>query len=235
MKRRTARFYFSFRSPFAWIGSRLLEERFPDAYEQIQYVPYWDPDAHSLALLHALGGEYLYTPMSKAKHLYILLDIKRLATHYGYSLTWPVEVDPWWDLPHLAYLMARQVGKGAEFIRAAYRARWERGENIFTIEAIRQLALEVGADADALVTASENEAIRTEGAAALYLAYQDDVFGVPYFKYGNERYWGVDRFGAFAASFAAHGEANYPDLAGVPAPVIANVGIYGGDSAGGCG
>jgi 2-hydroxychromene-2-carboxylate isomerase len=229
MKRRAARVYFSFRSPYSWMGVRLLEERFPTAPQQIEYIPFWDPDAHMLALLHALGGEYLYTPMSKAKHLYILLDIKRSAAQFGYCLTWPVDVNAWWDLPHLAYLVARRVGKGQEFFWAAHRARWERGENIFTVEAIRRLADEVGANAEELARAPENEEIRAEGALALYRAYQDDVFGVPYFKVGNERFWGIDRFEEFAASFATNAEIDVPPV------VTLNVDAFSEDHTGGCG
>jgi len=203
MKRLLARFYFAFRSPYSWIGARLLEARFPDAYIQMEYIPFWDPDDHSLALLHNLGGEYLYTPMSKAKHLYILLDIKRLTTRLGYVMKWPIDANPWWDLPNLAYLRAGHLGKGHAFLRAAYRARWERGENIFTEEAICRLAAEVALDADLLLAAVDDEEVRAEAAAMLYRAYQDDVFGVPYYKVGHQRFWGIDRFEAFASCFDA--------------------------------
>ncbi len=202
MKRYVAQFYFAFRSPYSWIASRLLEERFPNALDRLDYVPFFGPDAHSLELLHNLGGEFLYTPMSKAKHLYILQDIKRLTAKLGYQMAWPIDQDPWWDLPHLAYVMARRLGKGQEFLQAAYRARWERGEDICTAPVIRTLAAEVKIDPEVLVTAPDNPEIRAEGAKALYRAYENDVFGIPFFIFKHEKFWGVDRVEDFAARFA---------------------------------
>ena len=44
--------------------------------------------------------------MSRAKHRYLLLDIKRLADREGLPFAWPIDIDCWWELPHLAWLHA---------------------------------------------------------------------------------------------------------------------------------
>ncbi len=221
------RFYFAFRSPYAWMTARLLEARFPAAHEQLEYVPFWEPDARTLELLRARDGDVIYTAMSKAKHLYILQDVKRLAAKLGYAMRWPVDINPWWDLPHLAYLRARRLGKGPAFFWATYRARWERGEEIYKQETVERIALEVGLRPPAVLAAPEDPEIRAEGAEALLHAHQDGVFGVPFFSMGFEKFWGLDRFEDFAARFAP--------LYGVPAPVLSAVGAYDMDCAGGCG
>lgn len=203
MKRRTPRFYFAFRSPYSWIASRLLKERYAIAFDRIEYIPYWEPDARTDELLRARGGKHLYHPMSKAKHLYILQDVKRLTTKLGYRLAWPIDQEPWWELPHLAYLAARRAGKGQAFIEAIYAARWERGENICAAEVVRCVAGEVGLDAEALLAAPDDESIRVEGVDALHTAYQNDVFGVPFFTLGYEKFWGVDRVEDFVAALEA--------------------------------
>jgi 2-hydroxychromene-2-carboxylate isomerase len=185
------------------MGARQLETRFPAAPDVVDYIPFWEPDAQTLELLHARGGEFLYTPMSRQKHLYILQDIKRLATKHGYRLAWPVDVKPWWDLPHLAYLQARRLGRGHAFFWAAYRARWERGEDICSDEVIRRLAAEVGLDAGILATAPADAEVRALGAEALLRCYRDGVFGIPFFCLGREKFWGVDRFEDFAAGLSA--------------------------------
>jgi 2-hydroxychromene-2-carboxylate isomerase len=203
MKRRVPRFFFSFRSPYSWLAARQIEERWPSIVPQLEYIPFWEPDAYSLELLSARGGEFFYTPMSHQKHLYILQDIKRLVNKFGYQNAWPVDHNPWWELPHLAYLVARRMDKGHEFLWAVYRARWERGENICSADVIQRLGQEVGLDSEALVSAPDNPEIRAEGIDALYRIYQDSVFGVPFFSYGFEKFWGLDRLEDFVARLQA--------------------------------
>src|SRR5207248_235568 len=79
---RPPRFYFSFRSPYSWLAARVIGGPGTDRHG-ISYIPFWEPDEITLRDLRALGGEFLYTPMTKAKHLYILEDIRRLATSAG--------------------------------------------------------------------------------------------------------------------------------------------------------
>lgn len=192
------RFYFSFRSPYSWIGARILAER--SLGQTVEYIPYWPADVHTQQLLHERGGKLLYTDMSKEKHYYILQDIKRLTRKLNYQMAWPIDRSPWWDLPHLAYLHAYRVGKGQEFFWAVHRARWERAEDICNIAVIRRLADETGIDADELSAAPDDPNIRAQGADALYRAYKDGVFGVPFFIHHFEKFWGIDRIEDFVTS-----------------------------------
>lgn len=199
-KRKTPYFFFALRSPYSWIAFRLLQERHPALEERLHYVPFWEPDEQTSNLLHELGGDSPYAPMSKAKHLYILQDIKRLTTKLGYQMAWPVDREPWWDLPHLAYLAAQRLGKGKAFIGAAYRARWQENRDICHPDVIQSLATEIGVEPTVLVAAPESAEIRAQGAQALFLAYRKGVFGVPFFAYGYEKFWGVDRLEDFVES-----------------------------------
>lgn len=239
MKRRTARLYFSLRSPFSWMAVRRLEERLPDADRHIEYVPFSEPDEISTAALEARGGKVLYTAMSKAKHLYILNDTKRLAAKFGYAMKWPVDEGRlWWDLPHLAWIAAKEMGVHREFYAAVMAARWERGENICDREALRSICAAAGLDADALVAAPEDQRIRDLNTEALMRIYNDDVFGVPYFTYGRERFWGLDRLDDFLAAMAAAPPVDGDPWAlgeSVPERVLERVGAADHDTAGGCG
>ncbi|RAM48965.1 MAG: hypothetical protein C6Y22_24930 [Hapalosiphonaceae cyanobacterium JJU2] len=197
MKLAHPRFYFSFRSPYSWIGARLLEEEYNPKRSGIEYIPFWEPDKLSLELLTTKGGKFLYTPMSREKHFYILQDIKRITSKLGYSMSWPIDSQPWWEMPHLAYLAARRQGKQHEFFWAVYQARWERGENICSVETIRNVAVEVGLPPDQIAAAPYDASIREEGAEMLYKVYRDGVFGVPFFIVGHEKFWGIDRLDDF--------------------------------------
>ncbi|MBU3862707.1 DsbA family protein [Streptomyces sp. 4503] len=243
MKRRP-RLYFNLRSPFSWMGLKRLEERFPQAPEVIEYYPYWDPDEKTRAALEERDSGFHYTQMSKAKHLYILQDTKRLSTRYGYTMSWPVDVDPWWELPHLAWLKARHLGRERDFYAAVSAARWERGENICDTEVLHRVAEAAGFDGDEMVAAAHDPALRAEGVDALAAAYDDDVFGIPYFKVGRHRFWGLDRVDGFLDELIPALRKAGVDVAEpvpeaiddpLPAALLERVGAYDSDSAGGCG
>ena len=191
------RVHFSFRSPFSWMAISLLQQRFPSVYEQLELIPFWDPDERSLAGLHEAGAEFHYTQMSKAKHLYILHDTRRQAARLGLRMVWPIDDEPWWELPHLGYLLARQLGRGHEFYNAVTAARWERGEDVCEPAVISKVAEVAGLDPALIVGAPDSAEIRAAGVECLVRAYHDDIFGIPYFRVGRHRFWGLDRVGDF--------------------------------------
>ncbi|HEU4425175.1 MAG TPA: DsbA family protein [Pilimelia sp.] len=208
--RKRPRLYFSFRSPYSWLTVRRLRTVVPAAFEALEWCPYWDPDERTSRALDQRGGEFHYIQMSRAKHLYMLLDTKRLAQQEGLSMAWPVDIDSWWELPHLAWLVARRHGLAAEFYDAVTEARWGRGDDICQPDVVAAAAARAGLDPRLAVGAPDDPDIREEAAGCLYQAYLDDVFGIPYLKWGRHRFWGFDRLDAFLAVWQ-------PALEGAPA------------------
>lgn len=234
-KPKPPRLYFSLRSPFSWMAIRQLQERAPEVLETLEHVPFFSPDKITAAGLEERGGTFHYGEMSKAKHLYILYDTKRLAAKYGYQMRWPIDTgQEWWDLPHLAWLKARELGVHREYYAAVTAARWERGEDICLTEPLRKICDDAGLDGAALVAAADEDHYREQGVNALMQAYQDDIFGIPYFKLGRLRFWGLDRVEDFLAAHADATAAAQPP-ADIPAPVLERVGSVDHDTAGGCG
>lgn len=198
MKPTRPRFYFSFRSPYSWVGARKIEAQFPHHRLSLEYLPYWEPEPETLAELTARGGEFLYRPMSRARQLYILQDVKRIWSKLGYRAVWPVDGDnTCWERPHMAYLHARRCGRGREFFWAAWRARWEEGRDVTDASTIGAIGAGLGLDPAPLVDARRDPAIRQEGVDVLWRAYRDAVFGVPFFVLGREKFWGQDRVDEF--------------------------------------
>lgn len=233
------RLYFSFRSPYSWLTVRRLRETVSDALTSFELLPYWDPDARTSRELAEVGGEFHYVQMSRAKHLYILMDTKRMAEAEGVTMAWPVDVDPFWELPHLGWLRARASGHGWRFYDEVIEARWHRGANICDEAVLAGCARRAGLDADLVTTAHLDDTVRKAGVECLYQAYLDDVFAVPYIKWGKHRFWGRDRVDAFLRVWHADGR---PPAAGAPAaeqPVAeAPAGLdkaYDTDLTGGCG
>jgi 2-hydroxychromene-2-carboxylate isomerase len=226
MKRRP-RLYFCFRSPYTWLAVRALATAVPDMYDRIDFVPYWEPDPKTYQGLKDRGADFLYAPMTKAKHLYILYDTKRIAQRLGATMRWPVDVDPSWDVPHFAWCRANRSGLGPAFLAEVMAARWERGEDVCDRTVIRDLARRVGAD-PALADAVDDPDVRDEAVGHLAAAYEDDVFGIPYFFVGRQRFWGFDRLPDFLAALS--GGEPPPDL-----NLAADLRAYDTDVAGGCG
>ncbi|AVT36087.1 2-hydroxychromene-2-carboxylate isomerase [Plantactinospora sp. BB1] len=201
--RRTPRFYFSLRSPYSWLAYRDLHQRYPELVSELDWVPFWEPDEQSSRLLAEAGGEFVYTAMSRAKHLYVLQDVRRLTAERGLTFSWPVDREPVWEIPHLGYLVAARHGAGPAYLERAYRARWEEGRNICDRSTVAEIAAELGLDPAEVSGAADDPEVRRQGVGALLDIYRDGVFGVPFFVHGFDRFWGVDRLAAFAASVAA--------------------------------
>nr|WP_205807988.1 DsbA family protein [Micromonospora sp. HNM0581] len=225
--------YFSFRSPYSWLAIHRLRREVPDFFDRVDFFPYWDPDAQTTAALAERGAELHYAQMSRAKHFYILQDTKRLAGQAGMAMAWPIDVDPWWELPHLAWLSARRAGRAVPFYDALVAARWERGEDICTPDVITKAATTADFDPALAQAAPDDAEIRAEGTDCLAAAYDDDVFGIPYLRWGRHRFWGLDRVDHFLAAWQP--DADPPaGPTGVPEAVAAGV-PFDTDTAGGCG
>lgn len=227
---RPPRLYFSFRSPYSWMSVHRLRATVPDLFERFELFPYWDPDPLTERALAERGAELPYQQMSKAKHRYVLGDTKRLATRLGLAMAWPIDRDPWWELPHLAWIAARRAGCARGCYDALVAARWTKGLNICEPDVFLGVLDEAGLDGAALLAATERDDVRTEAIDCLVAAYDDDVFGVPYLRLGRQRYWGFDRLELFLADLRAERE---PAETAVPAGIP--MGAYDSDTAGGCG
>lgn len=234
MKRRP-RLYFSFRSPYSWLAVHRLRQAVPDVFDRLDWYPYWDPDTRTSATLAERGAEFHYVQMSRAKHRYLLLDTKRLAEQMGLAMAWPIDVDSWWELPHLAWLWARRQGRAVQFYDALVTERWARGADICTPEVLGRAALAAGLDVAGAQAAPDDEQIREEGAGCLVTAYEDDVFGIPYLRWGRHRFWGLDRVDHFLRAWQPAAEANHTGSATDPMAGVPAGASFDTDTAGGCG
>ncbi|TVL89242.1 isomerase [Streptomyces sp. SAJ15] len=207
-------FYFNFRSPYSWLAYHDLMERYPDVARVLEWRPWWEPDAANERRLNEAGGTFSYVAMSKEKHLYILQDVRRLTRDRGLSVTWPVDRDPVWEVPHLPYFVARELGRAPEYVSAVYEARWHRGMDICDPATIAVLAAELGLPVDRMTGAATDPGLREKEAHQALLALSDaGAFGPPFFTHGFDKFWGVDRLPAFVESVRA-------SLDGAPAEAL---------------
>jgi 2-hydroxychromene-2-carboxylate isomerase len=198
-KSKTPRWYFSLRSPYSWFAYRELTESYPDVLDAVEWIPYWEPDAESERLLAEDGVQLPGTEMTRAKNFYVLQDTRRVARARGWTMTWPIDRAPVWEVSHLAYLVAEESGKGREFVDLAYKARWTESKNISDRAVIAEIAEKVGIDVDRAANAVDDPELRRRGVAELTRGYHDGAFGVPFFVHGFEKFWGTERLRGFVA------------------------------------
>lgn len=186
-------FFYGLRSPYSWLADRLLADVLPpELHSRIEHVPYWDPSPQTLHALQERRAGVLYRAMSKARHLYILGDVKGTARRLGYPLRWPVDgPQPEWELPHRACLAAVPAGAGTRLRRALFAARFEHGRDIWNAHTVHAEAQQAGVALP--VEAGPASAPDESTLAALERGYRQGVFGVPFFVVGREKFWGVDR------------------------------------------
>lgn len=184
-------------------------------------------------MLLAAGGSFPYVGMSRAKHFYVLVDVDRLRRERGLLITWPVDREPVWEVPHLAYFVAVAAGLGAQFIDRVYQARWSEGRDICSAATMAAVADELGLPEERVAGAVDDDETRSRGVKAPLDVDRDGVFGVPFFVHGRHKLWGVDRLAAFVRSVT--GEPLPPPVGGAPTGEMEIQASADQGHAGGCG
>ncbi len=178
------RFYFSFRSPFAWFAAEQLEERFEGLDVEFD-----------LRAIYPSAGNFPNDPtLVPNKARYFVQDMLRNARRLGLEVEFPESVDIDWSPSHVAAAAAVEAGGGVAFVLELYRKRWSEGADISSEAIIAEAAKNAGLDAAAIVAATREPDRQARAAAAWDEAAEEDgVFGVPSFVFRDKLYWGQDR------------------------------------------
>lgn len=179
------RFYFSFRSPYAWLAAESLSDELGGLPVDISVIPVF-PTAENFP------NDPSRLP-NKIRHL--VKDVARLAAERGLRVRFPQRTDPVdWALSHAAFLGAQRLGGGTAFMLEAFRARFVRGANLGDAAIVSDAAERAGLDAPAVIAAAHDDDLRTEAAGNFDRAIERDrIFGVPTFIYRGDIFWGHDR------------------------------------------
>lgn len=174
------RFYFSFRSPYAWLAAERLEAELGDLGVPVELLPIYPTEG--------------VLPNDPAKLAYIVQDIRRLVRERGLTVRFPPPGDPDWSLSHAAFLGARDHGAGHRLMLALFRKRFAAGLDLGEEAVIADAARAAGLDPDAIVAAAHSDELRAEASAGWRRGVErDHIFGVPSFVYAGKLYWGQDR------------------------------------------
>jgi 2-hydroxychromene-2-carboxylate isomerase len=184
MKDQSIRFYFSFRSPYAWLAAERLEEELGDLGVPIERIPIFPTP-------ELFPNDPLALPEKSA---YLVQDIVRLTRERGLEVRFPPSGDHDWALSHAAFLGAQELGAGHQFMLEAFRKRFSEGRDLCEDEVVAEAAREADLDPEAILSAAHDEALRDEVSAGWLAGRErDGIFGVPSFLYAGRLYWGQDR------------------------------------------
>jgi 2-hydroxychromene-2-carboxylate isomerase len=104
----------------------------------------------------------------------------------------PFEVD--FTAANRAAIAAARDGFGLSFALAAADARWGAGADVSDFSVLEKCAADCGWRADAVRNAQTDRAVTDEIKAHRALIEEDQAFGVPFAVFGDNKYWGHERF-----------------------------------------
>jgi len=181
-------FYLEFVSPFAYIAAK--ETEIVAAKHGREVI--WRPIAFG-HLCKALGIERPASIPQKLK--YILMDSTRSAAMSGISITKPAVFPVDAKLARLAFYALNKSDKelAKKFAAGVFEVFWVKGMEITEPAHLENLASSLDLDADFLVNAAQDQDAKVDMIAATNSAVDSDAFGVPWFKIGDQVFWGADR------------------------------------------
>lgn len=198
-----SRWYASIRSPYSWLALEKASAGNSELLKASQMGVFLEPLQETSSAMAERGIAFHYTPMSRAKHFYILRDVARLAQELELSITWPDDRDANWEVSAAACISVLQddQARGKELVLALSRARWTKNAQMASPDVVGAILLEQGLPKE-LANLHETEAGKGLLLGAMAQLDSDAVFGVPYFRVGRQPFWGVDRLAAAERAFA---------------------------------
>lgn len=192
---RTIEFFWDSVSPYTYIAATQIEGLARDCGAQLRWRPFLLG-----GVFKAVGNRPPAQLPPKGKHLFI--DLARWARYYGIPLTMP-SAFPTNSITaqRIATAMADDP-RAPDLAKALMHRYWGVGEDIADEKVLRSVMLELALDADALLAAAGDPAVKERLKANTEEAVQRGAFGAPTFFIGEDMYWGSDRMDLMRAQLS---------------------------------
>jgi len=181
-------FYFDFSSPYAYLGSEMIDDLAAKYDRKVQ----WRPIMLG-ATFQKTGLPLLVTIPLKGE--YSLRDFSRSARYYGITFKFPTKFPLSTQTAARAYywLHGQDCAKAREFAHAVFRAYWVNDRDIADLAVVQEIAAGLGIGKDDLAEAVAKPEIKERLKAETDGAIAKGMFGAPYFVVDGEPFWGADR------------------------------------------
>lgn len=201
---RSIDYYFSFQSPWAYIGHKVFRD-LVSAYDlKVNHKP-----VVLLDLFSETGG----LPLMKrhpVRQRYRMVELQRWRDKRG--LNFHLQPKHWPFNARLAdgvVIAAAAAGHDPDgFLRRVYAAVWEDQLNLADADVVRRLADEAGLPGGELVERSASDVVSAAYEQNRQDALTADVFGSPAYVLDGEVFWGQDRIELLADALKS-GRAPY--------------------------
>jgi 2-hydroxychromene-2-carboxylate isomerase len=183
------RFYFAYTSPFTYLAMEPAYTLERSHRVKLRFIPF------GVNIHKVYGGEVAdRDERNRRKLRYLYLDARRMAAERGLTIRPPKRIYS----ARLAFyggMCAEDQGLFRPYSDRVFERFWRRELAVEDPDALAAILEEVGGDTAkfrAYIADEEAEA-KPRLKACFAEADRDQVFGVPTFVIGGERFWGVDR------------------------------------------
>jgi 2-hydroxychromene-2-carboxylate isomerase len=187
----TIDFIFDFGSPNAYLAWRVLPGIAQRTGAKVNLIP-----ALLGGIFKATGNRSPAEAYSdiKGKLAYEALETRRFVARHGLTAFRQNPHFPVNTLMIMRGLVAAQrMGVGDRYLETVLAAMWEQGEKMDDPSVVARVLSAAGLDAEALLAATQDPAVKAELIANTEAAVARGVFGIPTFFVGNEMFFGKDR------------------------------------------
>jgi 2-hydroxychromene-2-carboxylate isomerase len=197
-------FWFTMGSTYSYLSV----SRLADVERSTGVTFRWRP-FHLLIILQ----EMKHVPFADkpTKFAYMWRDIERRAAMYGIPVKLPVPYPAKQSVvANLVATVGMREGWGADFVRAAYRRWFQRGEETGSEPNLSESLHDIGQEPKRVLALANSENTKAALTAETDAARELGIFGSPTFTVGRERFWGDDRL-ADAISWCRFGRVQHDE------------------------
>jgi len=143
------------------------------------------------------------------RRAYRMVELKRWSKYLDMPINFEPKFFPVNDRPSLQFsLAAAQAGADLGSLSyALMKAVWQQDRDVSDWSTLAEIGTEAGLNGDALVAEAQTDAIKAKGVAESELALQAGCFGVPWYSYKGEGFWGQDRLEVLEHALEHHASA----------------------------
>jgi 2-hydroxychromene-2-carboxylate isomerase len=188
-------FWFDFSCPYAYLAATQRHKLAAEAGVAVVPQPFLLG-----GVFRALGqAQNLSVTLSPPKARHNRLDVIRWASWFGVPIRTPLR-HPNRTVEALRCLLACPASTREAVIDSFFAAYWVDQLDLSDTAVLRERLATLGLDAEAVLAASQGDAIKEDLRVQTDRALQAGVFGAPAFVVGDALFWGQDRLPMVAAA-----------------------------------
>ena len=180
-------FWFTMGSTYSYLSV----SRLADVERSTGMTFRWRP-FHLLVILQEM--KHIPFADKPTKSAYMWRDIERRAAMYGIPVKLPVPYPAKQSVvANLVAIVGMRENWGADFVRAAYRRWFQRGEETGSEPNVSESLRDIGQKPERVLALANSEEMKATLTAETDAARELGIFGSPTFTVGRELFWGDDR------------------------------------------